>query len=68
MFKIKRKVEETIDDLLNTEIQITRENLEDLIIEFLNQFKLNEELKEIFIKNFGNIELAEKELEGWVEK
>ena len=66
LFKIKRKVEETIDDLLNTEIQITRENLEDMILNFLNQFEIDKDLKEIFMKNFGNIDIAEKELERWI--
>ena len=66
LFKFKKEVEQTIDEMLNIEIQITKEKVEDLILNFLQQFKVNSSLKDIFIKHFPNIVDAEKELETWL--
>lgn len=63
LFKVKTKLEKTIDELLNTEIQITKANLQTIIEEFFEAFpNVDKELVKIFITHFGNIDMAKKEL------
>lgn len=67
LFKIRTKLEKTVDELLNTEIQLTKTNLQSIISAFFEEFPdIDKELVKIFISHFGDIETAKKELEEYL--
>lgn len=69
LFKIKTKLEKTIDELLNTEIQLTQANLQSIVAEFFENFPdVDKEIVKIFISHFGNIESAKRELEKYIRE
>lgn len=69
LFKIKNKASEVIDNLLNFNISLTKENVKDFIIEFFNQFpELDKELINLFINYFGQNEKIDEILTKYINQ
>ncbi len=68
LFKTKTKLENVIDEMLNINIQFTRQTLENILLEFYSQFKeINQEIIKIFINNLGDIKKCEEDLKLYID-
>lgn len=62
MFRFRKEIEDTIDQITNNQIEISRDNLLQTIENFFDNYKIDDELKSIFLKHWPDINNAEKEL------